>query len=209
MFVLGIGIFCSLLLTCSSLSQVTPVIVSEENTPNMAVGGNPDLTDGGASYSNFNLTVAEPGVSGFCVWCRVIEDEGWSTGYSYNVSFYASLDTDINGTTGDYLIGKETLPVLSGSGSVNVSWAGIFPGSIPDGTYYIGWIIDVDEDTNDNDRTNNIWYETSKTLTVETSSGNGTPPPPPPDPIPFVVGGLVGAAVIVPAGIYFVTKRRV
>ena len=207
MFVLGIGIFFSLLLTWSSLSQIKPIYISEENTHNVATIGDPDLTDGGESYSNFNMTTVEPGVSNFGVWCNVSNEDVGPSG-SYNVSFYASLDTTINGTTGDYLIGKETLPSLNPDDSILVSWAGIFPGNIPDGTYYIGWVIDVDEDTYDNDRSNNIWYETSKTLTVETSSGNGSPPPPP-DPIPFVVGGLAAAAVIVPAGIYFISKRIV
>ena len=207
-FALGVGIFFSLLLTCSSLSQINPVNVSEENTLNIAITPDPDLTDGGASYSNFNLTIAEPGVSGFGVWCNVTEDEGWSSVFSYNVSFYASLDTDINGTTGDYLIGIEILPELLADDSVLVTWEGTFPGSIPDGTYYIGWIIELDEMHDDPNPANNIWYETSKTLTVQTSSGGG-PPQPPPDPIPFVVGGVVAAVVIVPAGFYFISKRRV
>jgi hypothetical protein len=211
MFVLGVGIFFSLLLTCTSLSQITPVNVSEENTLNLAVPPPSDLTDGGASYSDFNLTTVEPGVSSFGVWCNVTNLGTDSTYGSFNVSFYASLDTDINKST-DYFIGDTIVPTLVADASAIAKWSGIFPGSIPDGTYYVGWIIDVEDDVYEVNENNNIFYETSKTLIVETSSensGNGTPPPPPPDPIPFVVGGLTAAAVIIPAGIYFVSKRRV
>ena len=117
-------------------------------------------------------------------------------------------------SSANYSIANVTIATpISMGGYADCDWTGVFPAHIPLGTYYVGWVIDVDddiyEDTNEN---NNIFYETSKTLTVETSSGssgNGTPPPPPPDPIPFVVGGLVSAAIIIPAGIYFVSKRRV
>ena len=210
MFVLGIGIFFSLLLANISLSQIRSGSNFNENNLKMAIPGDPDLIDGGESYSDFNLTTVESGVSSFGVWCNVTNDSMISIGSSFNVSFYASLDTTINSTTGDYLIGKEICSALGAYASEIAKWTGTFPGSIPDGTYYIGWIIDVDNDVVEGTigEANNIACITSKTLTVETSSGNG-PPPPPPNPIPFIVGGVAAAVVVIPAGIYFVSKRRV
>ena len=164
----------------------------------------PDPTDGGDIYSDFEPVTVIAGISSFSVSCNVSNGPINGDTGDFNVSFIASLDTDINITTGDFLIGKVHVSSLGVGDSVIVTWNGIFPGSIPAGTYYVGWIIDVDDDVDEGSSTgyedNNIHYETSKTLIVQ--------PAPPPDFTIFIIIGIIAAIVIIPAGVVIIYKRR-
>ncbi|MFX0134922.1 MAG: S8 family serine peptidase [Candidatus Hodarchaeota archaeon] len=123
----------------------------------------PDLTDRGGSYSSFTPTSVEPDVTSFNVWCDV-ENIGTEASGEFNITYYASLDTTI--TDSDYLIGIDTLSSIVSGDYADSSWSGTFPGGIPDGTYYIGWIIDSNDYVDESDENNNIFYETSYTLLV-------------------------------------------
>ncbi len=117
----------------------------------LSVVNKSDLTDRGASYSGMSEMSVEPGVTTFSVFAD-IENIGLMTSEASNVSFYASLDTNI--TTSDYYLGyDDLLPLLNGSYS-DVTWAGIFP-NISDGSYYIGWISDVNDDVDEGNEGNN------------------------------------------------------
>ncbi|KKK68588.1 hypothetical protein LCGC14_2942550, partial [marine sediment metagenome] len=121
-----------------------------------------DLTDRGPSYSGMSETNVEPGVTAFSVFADV-ENIGLMTSEASNVSFYASLDTNI--TTSDYYLGyDDLLPLLNGS-YLDVTWAGIFP-NITEGTYYIGWIIDVNDDVDEGNEENNQAHLSTQ-LTVD------------------------------------------
>ncbi len=127
--------------------------------------GPPDLTDRGAFYSDFFPTAVKPGFTTFQVWCHV-GNIGESSTSDFNISYYASTDTIISAD--DYLIGIDTVSSIS---SMNFSFSGldgVFPNSgIPDGIYYVGWIIDSTDDVNEFDETNNIAYVSSKQLIVD------------------------------------------
>ncbi len=75
----------------------------------------------------------------------------------FYIKFYFSKDTVIDKT--DSLFGVCTIDGLS---SLSKRWAGAvrcpFPLEITPGTYYVGAIVDPDEEINDVDRTNNTWY---------------------------------------------------
>ncbi|MFX1316163.1 MAG: OmpL47-type beta-barrel domain-containing protein [Promethearchaeota archaeon] len=124
-----------------------------------------DLTDKGDDYSDFTPTAVKPGFTNFQVWCT-INNLGQSSSGDFNISFYASINTII--TADDYLIGIDKVSSISSLNEDISTWSGIFPNSgIPDGMYYIGWIIDSDHDVSESDETNNIAYESSYQLIVD------------------------------------------
>jgi len=127
------------------------------------VANKSDLRDRGPAYSDMNETTVESGVTAFSVFCD-IENRGLKEAESSNVSFYASLDTNI--TTSDYYLGYDALlPLINGT-YIDASWAGIFP-NMPNGSYYIGWIIDVNDDVDEGHEDNNKAYILTQ-LIVET-----------------------------------------
>ena len=122
-----------------------------------------DLADRGPSYSGMSETTVEPGVTAFSVFAD-IENIGIKASETCNVSFYASLDTNI--TTSDYYLGYDAvIPILNGT-YFDATWAGIFP-NMTDGSYYIGWIIDVNDDVDEGNEENNQAYILTQ-LIVET-----------------------------------------
>ncbi|KKN03841.1 hypothetical protein LCGC14_1103680 [marine sediment metagenome] len=135
-----------------------PIIGSSE----VNVVNKSDLRDRGPTYSDMSETTVESGVTSFSVFCD-IENRGLKEAESCNVSFYASLDTDITKT--DYFLGYDALsPLLNGT-YIDASWAGVFP-NIPNGSYYIGWIIDVNDEVDEGHEENNKAYILTQ-LTVE------------------------------------------
>jgi hypothetical protein len=154
-----------------------------------------DLVDRGASYSGMNVTSVVPGVSSFNVFAD-IENIGITSSVSCNVSFYASLDTNI--TTSDLYIGSDTLaPLLNGSFG-NVEWSGIFP-NITAGTYYIGWIIDVNNDDDEGNENNNKAY-----ISTQLHVGPPISPPGIPGYDLFLIIGIISIVSI----IYLVPKLK-
>ncbi len=79
------------------------------------------------------------------------------------MSFYASTDATI--TASDYLIGSISVSFAS-IGSTSVALHCMFPTTIPAGTYYIGWIIDRDDNVDETDESNNTACKPSPMLTV-------------------------------------------
>jgi len=133
-----------------------------------------DLIDRGSIYSGISTTVVKPGVTPFGVWAD-IGNRGLKLAESFNVSFYASLDTNI--TTSDYFLGMDTTTSILNGTYADVEWSGTFP-NIPEGSYYIGWVIDVDDDVDEAHENNNQAYITSQLIvdnTAPTSSISFTP----------------------------------
>jgi V8-like Glu-specific endopeptidase len=127
-----------------------------------------DLTDDGDLWSGFTPTTVSPS-DGFHVWCDV-RNVGTASSGGFYVSYYASTDTII--TPSDYLIGTDYVPSISPFTYLDSDWTGVFPGSIPAGTYYAGWIIDSENDVTEFDETNNVAYKSSYQLVVNPPCGN-------------------------------------
>ncbi len=128
-----------------------------------------DLIDDGQSYSGFSPTTLSPGDS-FHVWCDV-RNVGTASSGGFYVSYYASTNTYIS--TSDYIIGTDYVSSISPFNYRDSDWSGTFP-SIPDGTYYVGWIIDSGEAVTEFDETNNVAYKDSYQLVVTSPTCDGT-----------------------------------
>lgn len=117
----------------------------------------PDLTSQSNIFAGFTPTLGGAGLTNFEVWAK-IRNVGTSTSNSFTVSYYASPDTTFS--TDDYLIGTDVLSPLSPTASTDSHWIGILPNTIPSGEYYVGWIIDVNdniEEFNENNNWKFIW----------------------------------------------------
>ncbi|KKL97798.1 hypothetical protein LCGC14_1830820 [marine sediment metagenome] len=111
-----------------------------------------DLRDRGPAYSGMSSMSVVPGVSLLSVYTDV-ENRGLKSAESFNVSFYASPNTNI--TTSDHFLGDEIIPLDFLNGTyADADWVGTFP-NITDGSYYIGWIIDVLDDVDEAHEDNN------------------------------------------------------
>ena len=125
----------------------------------------PNLTDAGESYRDFSPQQVSGGYPGFTIQCR-ISNTGTVGSGSFKVRFYASTDTVI--TPSDYLLGKTAMAgIAAGSSSDCSQTVGVFPRNIPGGTYYVGWIIDADDEIHEERENDNTAYETSHQLTLD------------------------------------------
>ena len=68
------------------------------------------------------------------------------------ISYYLSTDSDI--TTQDILLGNRTLGTLSSGGNVNIAMSTAV--NVTPGTYYLGVIVDVDNQLAETDESNNV-----------------------------------------------------
>jgi len=127
----------------------------------------PDMADRGDNYRGFNTTVVGAGLTDFEVWCDV-QNLGTYPLILSTVSYYASNDTII--TEEDYLIGVDEIGSISSTYSRDSSWAGKFPSGMVSGTYYIGWIIDVDNTIDEFNENNNVYYIENSQILVDAIS---------------------------------------
>ncbi len=116
----------------------------------------PDMVDRGPAYSSVSSTSVTAGVSSLTVSSQVRNVGTASTGGFY-VHYYASTNDYIS--TYDYLLGSDYVSSVSAFNSGSASWSGTVPASIPEGNYYIGWIIDKDDIRDEFDETNNVAWE--------------------------------------------------
>ena len=129
----------------------------------------PDLIDDGQAFSTFSPTVVTQGATSFST-SNAVRNIGTASSGPFCVSYYASTDTTI--TPLDFFIGSscDNAP-LAPFGVQSFTWSGTFPGNIPAGTYWVGWIIDGTNAINEFDDTNNVAYKTSSQLTVHAVAG--------------------------------------
>jgi hypothetical protein len=124
------------------------------------------LIDDGQSYSGFYPKIVKPGVTIFNVWCGV-RNIGTASSDGFYVSYYASTDTIIS--QDDYLLGSDYIESITPFSWDDSKLSKTFPKNIPDGTYWIGWIIDTNDfDVKESYENNKIAYKSSYQLTVET-----------------------------------------
>jgi len=114
----------------------------------------PDLNSESNIFSSFTPTLGGAGLTNFEVTCKII-NVGTSTPDPFTVSYYASNDTTFSDQ--DYLIGTDVIPTLSPTESTDSQWSGILPSDIPSGNYYVGWILDVNDDIDEFNENNN-WH---------------------------------------------------
>lgn len=127
-----------------------------------------DLRDGGDQYSHFEPTTVIAGKAGQAFTAQMqIVDAGLSDPGSVNVYFYASTDTSI--TSSDYYLGRTDV-WLSAGASMTLTLRGTFPVNIPEGSYYVGWIIDPNNRFPEPDKTNNVVYKSTSLLRVVNSA---------------------------------------
>ncbi|MFX1458846.1 MAG: trypsin-like serine protease, partial [Promethearchaeota archaeon] len=124
----------------------------------------PDLTAGINSYSGSNITLIRPGYTNFRVQSE-IHNAGTIISDPSTVSYYVSNDTLFSTT--DYLIGTDNINSISPTNSIPSSWSGVFPGDIPTGSYYLGRIVDIDDNIDELNENNNIDYITNYKLWVD------------------------------------------
>ncbi len=138
--------------------------------PITMLAGLPDLYDDGDEWNGWSLA----GES-FNVWCSV-RNGGNAHAIAFDggnicVDFFASTDTTI--TASDYRIERLYVPWV-GAGcytDLTVSIPLYLMPSIPDGTYYIGWIIDFWDKVIESNESNNTACVLDKFLIVSLPAG--------------------------------------
>jgi len=122
-----------------------------------------DLIDDGETFRGFSPTTVYAGTTSFHVWCDV-RNIGTASSGGFYVYYYASVNTIIS--TSDYLIGTDYISNIVAFDYADSDWIGIFPANIPEGSYWVGWIIDKTNLVSEFDEGNNVAYKTSYKLTV-------------------------------------------
>jgi len=89
-----------------------------------------------------------------------IENTESTAGGEFTTRFYVSENTVITGL--DYLLGEAVSSGIGANGVEQVGITSLLPEDIPHGDYYVGWIIEA----NDNDQGNNSGYISGQMLTV-------------------------------------------
>ncbi|HUW31436.1 MAG TPA: CARDB domain-containing protein, partial [Planctomycetota bacterium] len=123
-----------------------------------------DLKDENEPARSFSPTTISAG-NPFRITCSIRNADATVESGSFLVRFYASVDTSI--TTADYLIGEHTMGSIPANGSGSLDWTGTFPETVPKGSYWVGWIIDADNQLAETNEDNNTAYKTSYKLTVQ------------------------------------------
>ncbi|MFW9972983.1 MAG: CARDB domain-containing protein [Candidatus Odinarchaeota archaeon] len=141
------------------INQVKFDCINNWLTADSTAANKPDLSIESNIHAGFNTTLVGAGLTDFKIWSTV-RNIGTIQSNSFSISYYASTDTTISET--DYLIGIDELSPLSPTDSVESQWVGTFPINISSGEYFIGWIIDVNnqiDEFNENNNMNYIWNE--------------------------------------------------
>ena len=107
------------------------------------------------------LVAGQPGQT-FTARMR-IENTSSSDPGSISVSFYASADTSI--TSSDAYLGQTSVWLPHGT-SAPVTLRSTFPTNVPQGSYYVGWIIDPNNHMVEADESNNTGYKSTPLLKV-------------------------------------------
>ncbi|MCK4626818.1 MAG: hypothetical protein KAV00_16015, partial [Phycisphaerae bacterium] len=132
-------------------------------TPTLTVTGQPDLYDDGDTWSDFSPTTVEAGDT-WSAWMDVGNGGTVAAGGFY-IDYYASTNTIIS--VSDYYLGRDYIPGVS-AGSYENSQLDLssFPSTVPAGDYWVGWIIDADDDVTESNESNNKGYNGEYQLTV-------------------------------------------
>jgi V8-like Glu-specific endopeptidase len=131
-----------------------------------------DLIDDGQTYSGFSPLAVKPGHTSIHNWSSV-RNLGTAASGGFYVTYYASTNTNIS--TSDYLIGDDIMPSITPFTWADSDRNGIFPPGVPDGLYWVGWIIDSTGAVTEFDEGNNTAYKTTYQVLVDgTAPSNPT-----------------------------------
>jgi hypothetical protein len=133
----------------------------------------PDLRADDEQFQRFWPTAIEKGEQ-FNINCQV-ENAGDGQADPFTVRFFVSSDTDITGEDDDLLLGEERFSAIPADGYDECYWDGIFPASIPSGSYYVAWIIDFYDEVDESNEDNNAGYKEAYKLTVMGEDPVATP----------------------------------
>jgi hypothetical protein len=141
------------------------------NVVGLSSGPMPDLIDLGELYRSFEPRTMQAGVPGQTLEIHsTIGNAGSENSNPCKIRFYASTDTHI--AASDYVIGHEgSIRSLAPRQALPFRAPREFPTNIPAGSYYVGWIIDADNEVQESDETNNTAYKQGYMLTVTNGSG--------------------------------------
>ncbi len=126
----------------------------------------PDLIDDGNAFSGFSPSSLAPGESMSAF--SDVRNIGTANSGSFKVSYYASTNTTIS--TADYFLGQVTVSSITPFTKKGADWSGSLPTNIPAGSYYVGWIIDSANTSNEFDEGNNLAHKSTPKLTVTVPS---------------------------------------
>lgn len=131
----------------------------------------PDLTDGGSYYEQLIPNPVSPG-DYFQALCMVANNGDQPSG-PFDISVYLSSDSTYGWS--DHFVARESYSSLdAGSSDVFIVIEPddliVFP-DIPEGDYYVFFVIDSGDDVDESDESNNVGQCTNAELTVEPSGG--------------------------------------
>lgn len=123
------------------------------------------------NFAFMNSTFVVPG-GNFSVTAYP-RNNGTAASGNYSVSFYASTNNVIS--TFDYFLGSVNLGSLPAFNWSTATLNTAFPGTVPTGSYYVGWIIDSTGANAEFDESNNTGLISNTLLTVGADDhGNGS-----------------------------------
>lgn len=121
-----------------------------------------DLIDDGDRYSNYSPNTITAGET-LSVY-NDIRNIGTEESGDFYISYFASTDTTI--TEDDYYLGKKLVPSISPFAKTTIKWSNSLPHNISGGEYYIGWIIDSSNLSDEFNETNNTGYKAAEKMTI-------------------------------------------
>lgn len=127
----------------------------------------PNLVDDGVQWANFtpqNVSSTQS-VEVF----NDVRNIGTAQSECFNVTYYASNDTSISSTQ-DFKIGSTTTCNVTPFTSKDSKFSGSIPSTIPNGTYYVGWIIDSENEVDEFSESDNREVITNTKLTVSSQT---------------------------------------
>jgi hypothetical protein len=125
-----------------------------------------DLYDLGEPYRDFALQTLSAGGSGqvLTIW-GILKNGGSDPSGVFRVRFYASVDRLI--LEGDHSLGTAEVPSIAPGETFSFRFTRMFSTEVPMGTYYVGWIIDPDNEIGEANELNNMVCRESYRLVVK------------------------------------------
>ena len=146
-------------LSREKLAQLDQWLMEDPPPPNF-----PDLVDDGPKWSSFNPDSVVRGFNQLTIK-HIIRNIGTARSSPVSVAYYASSDEKIE-TGKDVLLGSIQIQSLPPFYTTNVEWSGVFPKASVSGDYYIGWLIDPNNNLLEFNEDNNNGFIPSKQLHV-------------------------------------------
>lgn len=149
-FVGGLDANMGTRLNTNKFNQINSWLAAD-NTP--VVGDKPDLLDRGIG-SGVSASEVIKEETTLEIYADV-KNEGTIAASTFKVGFYLSENTAISSF--DYSIGNVTINSLDPFNYTSADWTGVIPADIPAARYYVGWIIDSEQNIDEfNENNNNV-----------------------------------------------------